>query len=268
MVDVDTMVRWDAPDIFERYSNDKLRACVDNDNLGWLKASIEGYQHMFTGVELDWETYFNCGAILMSKKHKDLCKEITTFYEENESHLLDLQHNTLKKGSDQTPVNYILNGDKWKYELLPKKWNLTHMNRKEVLHDFLFTDIAWVWHFNGFDKALRKQIMAIKTDSTSMEKKKNAETCNVYRLYKLFATDKQAANLKAKYAAGNFGYGHAKQELFDLICDKYVKQRKKFNYLMDNKEIIEQELQKGADKARLIARGVLSRVRSNIGYNI
>ena len=159
MVDVDTMVRWDAPDIFERYSNDKLRACVDNDNLGWLKASKEGYQHMFTGVELDWETYFNCGAILMSKKHKDLCKEITTFYEENESHLLDLQHNTLKKGSDQTPVNYILNGDKWKYELLPKKWNLTHMNRKEVLHDFLFTDIAWVWHFNGFDKALRKQVM-------------------------------------------------------------------------------------------------------------
>ena len=118
------------------------------------------------------------------------------------------------------------------------------------------------------DKALRKQIMGIKTDSTPMEEKKNAETCNVYRLYKLFATEQQAVNLKAKYAAGNFGYGHAKQELFDLICDKYVKQRKEFNYLMDNKEILEQELQKGAAKARLIARGVLSRVRSNIGYNI
>ena len=118
------------------------------------------------------------------------------------------------------------------------------------------------------DKLLRKQIMTIKTDSIPMQAKKNAENCNVYILYKLLATAEQAQNLKAKYEEGNFGYGDAKQELFDLICNQYAAERKKFNHLMDNKDIIEKELQKGADKARLIAREVLSRVRSNIGYKI
>ena len=116
------------------------------------------------------------------------------------------------------------------------------------------------------DKKLKKQIMGIKTDSTPMEEKKNAEDCNVFQLYKLLATEKQSENLKAKYAAGNFGYGHAKQELFDLICDKYTAEREKFNHLMENKDIIEKELQKGAEKARVIAREVLTRVRTNIGY--
>ena len=116
------------------------------------------------------------------------------------------------------------------------------------------------------DKKLRKQIMGIKTDSTSMEDVKNAENCNVFQLYKLLATEKKTAEMKAKYAAGNFGYGHAKQELFELICDKFSNEREKFNNLMKNKNIIEEGLQKGAEKARVIAQEVLKRVRKNIGY--
>ena len=116
------------------------------------------------------------------------------------------------------------------------------------------------------DKKLIKQIMGIKTDSTSMEDVKNAENCNVFQLYKLLATEKKTAEMKAKYAAGNFGYGHAKQELFELICDKFSNEREKFNNLMENKNIIEEGLQKGAEKARVIAQEVLKRVRKNIGY--
>ena len=116
------------------------------------------------------------------------------------------------------------------------------------------------------DKKLRKQIMGIKTDSTSMEDVKNAENCNVFQLYKLLATEKKTNEMKSKYAAGNFGYGHAKQELFELICDKFSNEREKFNNLMENKNIIEEGLQKGAEKARVIAQEVLKRVRKNIGY--
>ena len=116
------------------------------------------------------------------------------------------------------------------------------------------------------DKKLKKQIMGIKTDSTPMEDVKNAENCNVFQLYKLLATEKKTAEMKAKYAAGNFGYGHAKQELFELICDKFSNEREKFNNLMENKNIIEERLQKGAEKARVIAQEVLKRVRKNIGY--
>lgn len=116
------------------------------------------------------------------------------------------------------------------------------------------------------DKKLRKKIMGIKTDSTPMEEPKDTENCNVFQLYKLLGTDNQIANLKKKYEEGNFGYGDAKKELFELICEKYKKERENFNQLMDNTDIIEKELQKGAKKARVIASEVLQRVRSNIGY--
>jgi tryptophanyl-tRNA synthetase len=116
------------------------------------------------------------------------------------------------------------------------------------------------------DKQLKKQIMGIKTDSIPMEEKKDADSCNVFKLHRLLATDKQSAALKANYAAGNYGYGQAKQELFDLICDKFSAERKEYNYLMENKEIIDVALEKGAKKARVIASSVLQRVRANIGY--
>lgn len=116
------------------------------------------------------------------------------------------------------------------------------------------------------DKKLRKQIMGIQTDSTSLDEPKETENCNVFQLYKLLATDEQITELKAKYTGGNFGYGDAKQELFEVICDKFSDERKKFNHLMKNKNIIEDELQKGAEKAKGIAKEVLNRVRKNIGY--
>ena len=116
------------------------------------------------------------------------------------------------------------------------------------------------------DKKLRKQILGIQTDSTPLEDPKETENCNVFQLYKLLATDEQTTNLKAKYTAGNFGYGEAKQELFEVICDKFSDEKEKFNHLMENKNIIEDELQKGAEKAKAIAKEVLNRVRKNIGY--
>ena len=108
--------------------------------------------------------------------------------------------------------------------------------------------------------------MEITTDSTPMEEKKDAEICNVYKIYKLLSTEGKANELKEKYAAGNYGYGHAKQELFELICEKYAKEREQFSHLMENKEIIDVALEKGAVKARIIAKDVLQRVRQNIGY--
>lgn len=116
------------------------------------------------------------------------------------------------------------------------------------------------------DKLLRKQIMSIKTDSQPIEAKKQAESCNVYKLYELFAEQDQTNNLKNKYNAGNFGYGEAKEELFNLICMKYKKEREKFNYFMNNTDILESELTKGAKKAKKIAAVVLKKIRENIGY--
>lgn len=116
------------------------------------------------------------------------------------------------------------------------------------------------------DKQLRKQIMSIETDSTPLEEPKNPETCNVFAIYKLVATPSQTAELKEKYLAGNFGYGHAKQALFELICERFSSEREKFNYYTQNLEELEKELQIGAEKARKVARPVLKRVREKLGY--
>jgi tryptophanyl-tRNA synthetase len=116
------------------------------------------------------------------------------------------------------------------------------------------------------DKALLKQIKAIETDSTPLEEPKNPETCNVFALYKLLATAEQVAELRGKYEAGNFGYGHAKQALFDLIVEKFASEREKYNYYINNLDELDALLQEGAAKASSVANGVLQRVREKLGY--
>ncbi len=116
------------------------------------------------------------------------------------------------------------------------------------------------------DKKLRKQIMGIQTDSTPMEDPKEPDSCNVFKIYKLLATEEQTKNMEINYKGGNYGYGHAKQALLEVIIEKYAQERIRFNELMNNKELVEQELLKGAEKARSIAQDVLKRVRTKIGY--
>lgn len=116
------------------------------------------------------------------------------------------------------------------------------------------------------DKKLRKTIMKIETDSTPLEEPKNPSTCNVFALYKLIANDKQTQDLKTKYEAGNFGYGHAKQAFFELITERFKTEREKYNYYMSNLPEIDAALQIGAEKANDVASDVLARVRKKIGY--
>ena len=116
------------------------------------------------------------------------------------------------------------------------------------------------------DKKLKKQIMGIQTDSTAMEDPKETEGCNVFTLYKLLAGKEEIAAMEVNYKGGNYGYGHAKQALYELIISKYEVERAKFATLMEDKNLIEEELQKGALKARVIAQTVLKRVRTRIGY--
>jgi len=116
------------------------------------------------------------------------------------------------------------------------------------------------------EKKLRKQVMSIVTDSTPLEQPKHCKSCNVFKLYELLASESQISELKTKYEGGNFGYGHAKQSLFELILERFSNERERFNYLMKNTDEIEVELLKGAEKARVIAQSVLQRVRKKVGY--
>ena len=116
------------------------------------------------------------------------------------------------------------------------------------------------------DKALRKQIMSIETDSTPLEDPKNPDTCNAFAIYKLLATEAQITTMRANYLGGNYGYGHAKQALFELIVEKFKTERERYNYYINNLTEVDALLKQGAEKAAGIANGVLDRVRLKLGF--
>ena len=116
------------------------------------------------------------------------------------------------------------------------------------------------------EKKLRKQIMSIQTDSTPLEEAKDWKTCNCFALYKLLANDAQIETMKANYENGGYGYGHAKQALFELVLETFSTQRRKYDYYMTNLNEIDKALSLGSAKAKLVADAVLRRVRKKVGY--
>jgi tryptophanyl-tRNA synthetase len=116
------------------------------------------------------------------------------------------------------------------------------------------------------DKALRKQIMTIETDSTPLEEPKNPDTCNVFALYKLLASEEQIAIMRSNYLGGNYGYGHAKQAFFELLVERFKTEREKYNYYMNNLTEVDKALAEGATKASAKATEVLQRVREKLGF--
>lgn len=116
------------------------------------------------------------------------------------------------------------------------------------------------------DKELLKQIKTIVTDSTPLEEPKNPDQDNVFAIYKLIATPEQTEDLRKKYLGGHYGYGHAKQELYELIIQKFAKEREGFNFYFSNPTELEKKLKQGEDRARVIAHATLKRVREKLGF--
>lgn len=115
------------------------------------------------------------------------------------------------------------------------------------------------------EKQLKKQIMSIETDSTPLEEPKNPDTCKVFAIYSLLANETQISEMRAKYLGGNYGYGHAKTELLNLILENFKTEREKFNYYLKNLDELDAKLKEGAEKTRKIASATLKRVRESLG---
>ena len=115
------------------------------------------------------------------------------------------------------------------------------------------------------EKTLKKQIMGIISDSKSLEDPKDPSTDATFALYKLIAYQEQIEEMSAHYLAGNYGYGHAKKALLELVLETYKTPRSQYDYLMQHTDELEAQLLIGAQKAREKASEVLARVRSTIG---
>jgi len=115
------------------------------------------------------------------------------------------------------------------------------------------------------DKKLRKQIMSIVSNSEALEDPKEPDNCNIFSLYSIIASPDAVAEMRNNYEKGGYGYGHAKQALYELILEKFEKERARFQYLMQNQTELEKALALGAKKARKVAHAVIQRVRTKAG---
>ncbi|MEL6607120.1 MAG: tryptophan--tRNA ligase [Bacteroidota bacterium] len=116
------------------------------------------------------------------------------------------------------------------------------------------------------EKALKKVVMGIQTDSTPLEQPKDPDRCNVFNLYSLLAEEAQTTSLRQKYEAGGYGYGQAKKELLALILDRFAEERECFERYMQDVTAIETALTQGEEKAKHLAMQTLEKVRIQLGY--
>jgi tryptophanyl-tRNA synthetase len=119
----------------------------------------------------------------------------------------------------------------------------------------------------GDMKETKARIMKIVTDSKVLEDPKDPATCNVFALYKLFASDAQRQEMEANYRGGNYGYGHAKKALAAIFEETFETFRARRAELQANPDYVEEVLRKGAERARAEATKTLDRARDAVGLS-
>ena len=155
MVDSDTIVHPDTPNFFE-HTERKYVGVLDLGCWEWTGRSIRHYKDLFDNYKLDRGMYFNGGFQIVNESHKHLFDEIINFYKEHKNILCEKQKAGL--GTDQTPINYLLQIKNVDLKMFPSTYNLHHMSSKNLLNfgqswwgDSLqnLYEQAWVYHFNA-----------------------------------------------------------------------------------------------------------------------
>jgi predicted O-methyltransferase YrrM len=164
LIDSTSIPRWDCPNFFNLTDN-KFTAWRDIDNLKWVYESVVGYKDFFNGFDFDFNQYINSGFMIFNKDHEPFFSSLKSMYIKNIDTFINLQDNLVKKGNDQTPINYLLQIQGIDVNLdLPVNFNLTHLNRKELLgHNWqinedqtpFFIKYGFLWRYTGIPKNQR-----------------------------------------------------------------------------------------------------------------
>jgi hypothetical protein len=158
MVDADTIVHPDCPNFFEMTDN---RFCgVHNEgSYDWVLRSIENYsKHFFKGHITPFWKYIDCGFMVVNKNYKPFFEKIVNFYHTN-SENLQQSEKTWHGGTDQTPVNFLIDEYNIDLKLLPYEFNMIDLTRKELLtDDLLFTKCGWIYQYNGIPNNKEDQL--------------------------------------------------------------------------------------------------------------
>lgn len=158
MVDSDTIVHPDTPNFFN-FTENKYCAVMDLGCWEWTGRSIRLYKDIFNNFKLERGKYFNGGFQIVNKSHREFFNNVLTFYKDNQAVLIEKQKQHL--GTDQTPINYLVQSNNIDLKMFPATYNLHHMVSKNLLNfghswwgdsmENLYEQ-AWVFHFNAIPK--------------------------------------------------------------------------------------------------------------------
>jgi hypothetical protein len=166
MVDASYIPRWDCPDFFKLIDG-KFTTTREQDNFKWVYESIQGYKEFFDNYELNILNYFNTGFVIFNKSHKDVFDKFKQIYLDNADYFNHMQ-STLRRGTDQTPFNYVISMNDIDVKFLPMEYRVSHLSRKELLgynwqlnedRTPFFIKYGYIWGFSGFDKTQRNKLM-------------------------------------------------------------------------------------------------------------
>lgn len=171
VVDSDTMVKWDAPNIFDHFDTE---FCGINDiaDLSWVINSLDVYKKFFPNTEMDPMKYMNAGVVFFHNKHLHIFKQVLDFYLNNKQELDNWSHGG---GREQTILNYFLEKNNVEKRFSDYSWNLLSMHRKDIFkHNWqlntdstpFFIKYGYIWHFTGFPIEQRVSIMQQTWDIT------------------------------------------------------------------------------------------------------
>ena len=155
VVDSDTMIHWNAPNIFDMY-DDEFCGVVDDINLRWLMDSLSVYNKFFPNTNIDIDEYINAGVLFFSNQHLPLFEKLLNFYFENQQ---ELDNWTLGGGKEQTLLNFHLKESNYKRKFLEPSWNLMGLHKKQMFtHNWqldedktpFFVKYGHIWHYTGF----------------------------------------------------------------------------------------------------------------------
>lgn len=171
-------------------------------------------------------------------QHVEIARDIATLFNNRYGKLLTLPESVVQK---ETSVLVGLDG---------RKMSKSYGNTIQ-----LFTD----------EKTLQKSVNKIVTDCRLPGEPKDTDN-TIFKLYKLFASEEQTKQFEKKLLEG-LGWGDAKKELFAVMNETISPMREKYNYYMNNKNLVDEILENGAKKAREIASKNLAKIKQAIGVD-
>lgn len=169
MIDANSIIKWDTPNFFELCTDNRLVAWRDSDNLNWIYECVKGWDEYFNFNNFNISNYINAGCLIINETHKPLLKKLTDMYFNDYDRLMQFQH-SIRKGSDQGPLNFLIQMDGIEVNTsLPLPYKLTHLHRKDLFSynwqlnidkSPFFIKYGYIWIFNGFAKEERTNLMS------------------------------------------------------------------------------------------------------------